>query len=69
MTTNVNFDLTLYRLKERAEECGYGIADQFCLNCDAQLTIADVEQGECTQCHSAIDCNDESVDEDLWSDD
>lgn len=44
------FDATLARLRERAEQCGYGIDDEYCPVCSCQLTVVDVELGACTNC-------------------
>jgi len=64
-TTHFNFDATLARLRERADEAGYDVGDGFCESCGCRLTEADLEQGACTQCSATIS-TDESADEDLW---
>jgi hypothetical protein len=48
--TPFNFDATLARLRERADEAGYDIADGYCERCDGKLTEADVDLERCTQC-------------------
>lgn len=59
----INIDILRERIHERLEEGGDGT----CGNCLAQITVADYERGECTQCGSVI-IEDESADEDQWSD-
>jgi hypothetical protein len=56
--TTPNFDAMLDRLRERQTE--ESDLDTLCEHCQATLTAADREAGECTQCHSS-----ESDDEDL----
>jgi hypothetical protein len=36
----------------------------YCENCQAGLTEVDVESGECSACHSAIESDDEDLQED-----
>jgi len=66
MTTTPNTDATLERLRERADDY---YVQRWCPVCDVQLTEADVEAEECTNCHTGIGVDDESVDEDLVEDD
>lgn len=67
MTTNLNSDTLLERLRERiAEESDH---HTLCGNCRAQLTAADREAGECTQCSATVGIDDESVEEHLHEDD
>jgi len=63
MTTTApfNFDATLARLRERAEDYGIDIGDGYCANCLVRLTEADVEAGECTQCRSQLESDDEDL--------
>lgn len=55
----IDTDRLRERIRERLEEGDDGI----CGNCLAQITVADYEHGECTQCGSVI-IEDESADED-----
>lgn len=67
----LNVNKFLERLRERAEERGYEIGSGYCDECDAKLTEADVQAGECTQCTMPLpllDEDDESRDEHLWED-
>jgi hypothetical protein len=61
MTTDINTDVLLERLRERQEHI------DFCANCGASITDTDKVLGECTQCESGI-VADESADEGLWDD-
>jgi len=63
-TTHFNFDATLARLRERADEAGYDIADGYCQNCGAKTTEADLEAGECTNCYSQLQSDDEDLSDD-----
>jgi len=58
-----NTDATLERLRERADDY---YVERWCPVCDVQLTEADVEAEECTNCHTGVGVDDESADEDLW---
>jgi len=56
-----NFDLTHERLRERVTEPRSDYDHGYCLNCCAQLTIADVENEECSQCGSSLTSDDEDL--------
>lgn len=58
----VNADTLRERIRERLmNESDY---DTICANCQATLTVVDREAEECTNCHSAIDSDDEHLYED-----
>ena len=56
-----NFDITRERLRERlTEPRDDDYAGGYCDNCNAQLTIADIDNDRtCTQCGSQMDSDDE----------
>lgn len=56
------FDSVLSRLRARAEEAGYDIADGYCGVCGVKLTEADLEAGACTNCGAVIDDKGDSDD-------
>jgi ferredoxin len=60
-TATFNFDATLARLRERAEDAGYDIGDGYCQNCGGKITEADLEEGACSQCFSQIESDDEDL--------
>lgn len=70
MSTAFDTDKFLHRLRERqteAQENEYDDGHGDCPNCNAQLTVTDVEARECTRCGLSLEIvNDESRDEDLW---
>lgn len=61
MMTQLNFDTLRERLRERISESSDGdYAGGYCLNCNAQLTQADIDNDRtCTNCGSNIDADDE----------
>ena len=64
-TTHFNFDATLARLRERADEAGYDVGDGFCESCDAKLTEADVAMECCSQCGAPLSTmDDEGLEDD-----
>lgn len=58
---NINPDTLRERIRERLDESEW----QLCPNCESGLTADDLEEGECSNCDTALDVNDESVDEDF----
>lgn len=52
-----NYDTLRERLRERVTESDYGVGE--CLNCLATLTAVDVQTGECSQCGSSIESDEE----------
>jgi hypothetical protein len=65
ITATINTDYLRERLRERRDDYYTG---QLCANCSVQLTEADVQAEECTNCHSGITVDDESADEDCFDD-
>lgn len=56
-----NYDTLRERLRERVtEESNW---DTLCGNCQATLTAADREAGECTQCGSSIESDNEDLED------
>lgn len=66
MTHTLNVDYLLERLSQRITERNDRL--EYCDSCDAQLTTADREAEECTNCHASL-VDDESIDEHLIEDD
>jgi hypothetical protein len=65
MTTTLNTDYLLERLSQRITERNDRL--EYCDACDAQLTTADYEGEQCSQCGASL-VDDESADEDLFMD-
>jgi predicted amidophosphoribosyltransferase len=55
----INSDRLLERLRERVMDDSYNHGH--CDNCNADLTAADREAGACTNCHSAVESDDEHL--------
>lgn len=64
----INTDIDRERLRERLTEPRDDYHHGYCLNCESQLTSADVEAGECTACGSSIDVDDEHLRKDGYGD-
>jgi acetyl-CoA carboxylase beta subunit len=64
MMIAINPDTLRERIRERSEDNNW----QLCPYCDAGLSTDDLEYATCSNCGSAIDVNDESVDEGLFDD-
>ena len=59
--TTPNFDTMLDRLRERQTEPRDDYDLGSCWNCDATLTAADIEHGDCTACGSLTESDDEDL--------
>lgn len=55
MTIAINPDHLRERMREQLESA----TDEYCLSCSVQLTSADKEAGECTNCHASPLADDE----------
>jgi hypothetical protein len=65
----INSDLFLSRLRERVTEPADDYDRGVCGNCNAQLTVNDIENGACTQCGDGVpDVDDASAEEHLFDD-
>jgi len=57
----IDTDKLRERLRERVLEPDDEYHAGHCLNCHVQLTKADVEASECSQCHSSLETDDEDL--------
>jgi PHP family Zn ribbon phosphoesterase len=58
----VNIDTQMERLRERVSKLSEEYNHGSCLNCEAQLTQADIDNDcTCTNCGSSIDGDDEDL--------
>lgn len=55
----IDTDTLRERIRERLTESSDDY--RYCPNCEASLSTDDIAEGECSQCHSLIDDDDEEL--------
>lgn len=58
MTTEPNFDTLAERLRERIAEPRDDYERGYCESCEVQLTQADIDADECSNCHATLTVDD-----------